>query len=90
MADNFQNMADTVVSPARKAFNPVQTDADTAIDPLPKAVRCQAAGTIKYRAVDSAVDVTETVAAGERLDVRMLYIRDTGTTLANSEMVCYA
>lgn len=75
MADKFHSYSDNVAAPARQAYV-ITPHADNAIDPLPKAVRFWTAGTVTYRAVDSAVDVVgEPVAAGEVLEVRMQYIR---------------
>ncbi len=80
MADKFAMLADAVSAPARRAF-PITPHATAEIDPLPKAVKFWTAGVVTYRAVDSDADVvSEPVAAGERLDVRIKHIRSfTGT-----------
>jgi len=78
MAENFPPQQNTVSSPARQMFALTPHDTNP-VDPLPKALRFDAAGTVVLRAVDSDADVTLEVAAGEVLDVRALYVRDTGT-----------
>lgn len=80
MVDKFDG-SDGVSAPGRKVFV-ITPHATNAVDPLPKAIRANGAGDITFRAVDSSADVTVTVAAGEVLDVRPLYIRATGTTVA--------
>ncbi len=79
MADPFENV-DAVDAPARKMFL-ITPHATNPIDPIPKAIRADNAGTIALRAVGSAADVTVTVAAGEVLAVRAQYIRVAGTTV---------
>lgn len=78
MADTFPGK-DTLLSPALKMFAIVPSDA-AEIDPLPKAIRCDVGGTVVLQAAGSAVDVTITMAAGQRLDVRAKFVRATGTT----------
>lgn len=79
MADPFQYLSDTVSSPARKIFL-ITPHATNEIDPLPKAIRCNVAGTVAVRTIDSTADVSITMAAGEVLPIRAQYIRATGTT----------
>jgi hypothetical protein len=81
MADEFSSFSDDVDNPARKVFAITPDNADTAINPLPKALRVDGAGTITFRAVDSAADVTWNVLAGDILPVRALYVRSTGTNV---------
>ncbi len=71
--------ATEAAQPARQSFTITPNDT-TAITPLPRAVRVNTAGTVAYRAVDSAADVTVTVSAGETIPARIQYIRATGTS----------
>lgn len=82
MADPFAYNADSVIAPARRIFA-ITPHATNPIDPLPKAIRANEAGTIALRSVDAAADVTLTVAAGEILPVRALHVRASGTTVVN-------
>lgn len=66
------------IAPARTAFAIAKHDTNP-ITPLPRAVRVDTAGTVIYRAVDSATDVTITAFAGEIIQARVQYIRATGT-----------
>lgn len=80
MTDQFRGLADDVDNPARQMFL-ITPHATNEIDPLPKAIRADSAGTVALRAVDSTADVTVTMAAGEVLAVRAQYVRVTGTTV---------
>lgn len=77
MADEFYGQ-NSVTTPALKMWNITPHDTNP-ISPIPKALRFNAAGQVTLRALQSDSDVTITVAAGEVLDVRALYIRDTNT-----------
>lgn len=77
--DWFEPSDHNLSAPARRAFA-ITPDNTNEIDPLPKAVRFNTAGTVALRAVDSAADVSLTVAAGEVLALRVSHIRATGTT----------
>lgn len=79
MSDQFENNADTVTAPARQMFA-ITPHATNALDPLPKAIRCNVGGTVALRAVDSGSDVSITMVAGEVLDVRVSHVRVSGTT----------
>lgn len=46
----------------------------------PKAIRANTAGTVVFRALDSAADVTMTLAAGEVISAVITHVRATGTT----------
>lgn len=81
MADKFSNAQDSVIGPARRCFAITPHDTNQ-VDPLPKAIRAGGDGVITLRAVDSAADVAHPVRQGERLDVRVLYVRATGTTVS--------
>ena len=78
-ADHFAAMADTPISPARTAFAIAPNDT-AALPILPKAIFAGTAGAIVLRAVDSAADVTLTVATGQIIPVRPSHVRSTGTT----------
>jgi hypothetical protein len=79
MSDSFAHRPDSVEAPARNAFaiTPHQTQA---VSPLPKAVLVGAAGNVVLRAIDSSVDVTIAVVAGQILPIRAQFIRAAGTT----------
>ena len=79
MADQFANFGDTVSTPAKKMFA-ITPDATAAVSPIPKAIRCDVAGTVALRAMGSAADVSITMAAGEVLPVRVQYVRASGTS----------
>jgi hypothetical protein len=81
MADKFASYSDAVSAPAREVFL-ITPHATNEVSPLPKAIRADSAGTVTLRAIDSAADVTMTMAAGEVLDIRARYVRVTGTTVA--------
>ncbi|WP_408585894.1 hypothetical protein [Novosphingobium sp.] len=81
MADPFSNMADSVQSPARQMFV-ITPHATNQVDPLPKAIRADGAGTITLQAADSVSDVTINVVAGEVVPVRARFVRASGTTVA--------
>lgn len=68
MADHFSRLADEPGAPARQMF--LITPGANPIDPLPKALRANGAGTITLVAVDSAEAVTIDVVAGEIVPVR--------------------
>lgn len=79
MLDAFQSLADSVASPARRAF--AVSPSDTVELPmLPKALLVGGAGALVLRPVDSAADVTITVAAGQIVPIRAQFVRATGTT----------
>ena len=79
MADQFQNMADELTSASRRMFL-ITPHASNEVNPLPKAIRCDVAGTVALRSIDATADVSITMSAGEVLPVRAQYIRVTGTT----------
>lgn len=70
--------ATEAAQPARQAFAIAKHDTN-AITPLPRAVRVDSAGTVVFRLVDSAADVTITAVAGEIIPGRVQYIRAAGT-----------
>lgn len=77
--DRFRNQASALSDPARAAFAIVPSDSQP-LATLPKAIMAGSAGTVALRAVDSAADVTVTLAAGQILPLRALYVRAAGTT----------
>jgi hypothetical protein len=74
MTDKFANNIDAVFAPGRDMFPIVKSDT-VPIVPLPKAIRCDVAGSVTWRAVDAAQDVTFTMQAGETLSVRVQIVR---------------
>ncbi len=80
MSDRFANMLDTPAQPARTAFA-IAPHATNEVDPLPKALFIGTGGDLVGRAVGSSSDVTfKNLASGQILDVRLQYVRATGTT----------
>ena len=80
--DRFGSLADDADNPARQAF--AVTPSDSAELPiLPKALIVGGGGALVLRAVDSAVDVTVTVLAGQMLPIRAQFVRATGTSASN-------
>lgn len=77
--DDFASLADSPISPARRAFAIVPSDS-AAIGQLPKALYVGGAGNLTLRAVDSTGDVTIAVQAGQILPLRASHVRATGTT----------
>jgi hypothetical protein len=77
--DRFHNQAPTLSDPARAAFA-ITPSNDAPLPILPKAILVGTAGTVALRAVDSPADVTVTLAAGQILPVRALFVRATGTS----------
>ena len=58
----------------------IATQHDTNPFPFPtKGIRAVGAGTITFQARDSASDVAHPVYDGERIDVDIKFLRDTGT-----------
>lgn len=82
MTDKFENV-NGLADPARMAFA-ITPHASNEIDPLPKAIYIGSAGDLVGRAVGSSADVTfKNLASGQILDVRLQYVRASGTTAAN-------
>jgi hypothetical protein len=83
MADRFDTQLDTPSQPARLAFA-ITPHASNEIDPLPKALFIGTGGDLIGRAIGSAQDVTfKNLQSGQILDVRLQYVRASGTTAAN-------
>lgn len=79
MIDSFQNYGDSAADPARRAFAVTPSDA-AELTLLPKALLIGGAGNVVLRAVDSPVDVSVAVVAGQIVPIRARYVRATGTT----------
>lgn len=77
MANDYPGTGE-VSDPATKMWLIAPHDT-TPVDPIPKALRFDAAGVVKLRAIDSSADATINVAAGEVLPVRVKLIYDTGS-----------
>lgn len=88
MPDKFKSYTDTAWSPARECFAITPHDSN-ALAEVPKAIRAPSAGVITLRAVDSSADVAHPVLEGEVLQVRVAYVRATGTTVTGT-IVGYA
>jgi hypothetical protein len=74
MTDKFATNSDAVFAPGRDMFPIVKSDT-VPIDPLPKAIRCDVAGSVTCRAVDAEQDVTFNMIAGEVLAVRVQLVK---------------
>ena len=80
MPDRFDTLLDTPSQPARQA-SAITPHASNEIDPLPKAIFVGTGGNVVGRAVGSSADVTfKNIASGQILDVRLQYVRASGTT----------
>jgi len=82
-SDNFSAYADSPTAPAGNCFTIVPADgAEVAV--VTKAVYVGSAGDIVLRAINGSSDVTfKNVPAGSILDVRVRFLRATGTTAAD-------
>lgn len=80
MADKFALNSDSVQSPARVMFE-IVPHATNEVDPLPKAIRADAAGEVTLRAVGASADVTINMVAGEQISVRAQFVRSASMTL---------
>ena len=82
MSDKYENV-NGLADPARMAFA-ITPHATNEIDPLPKALFVGTGGNLVGRAVGSSADVTfKNLADGTILDVRLQYVRASGTTAAD-------
>jgi hypothetical protein len=81
--DPFNEVTDTITSPARDCFSIVANDAQD-LARATKAIYVGDGGTITLRAVGSQSDVTLTnVPSGAILPIRVRAVRVTGTSAAN-------
>jgi hypothetical protein len=82
-SDNFNTTLDSLIAPARNCF-PIIPDNTAELSILPKAIYVGGGGNLVVRAVDSMQDVTfVNVASGSLLDIRVLAVRQAGTTASN-------
>ena len=80
MTDNFQNRADGVSAPARRAMAVTPHDV-SALSEVPKALYVGVGGAIAMRGVGDAADTLwANVPAGAILPFRASHVRATGTT----------
>lgn len=80
MIDHFETRTDSVFAPSRQPF--AITPSDTAeISPLPKALYIGTGGDLTLRGIDGTDDVVfKNLASGDRLEVRAVHVRASGTT----------
>ena len=82
MSDPFENFSDTPIAPALNCFDVTPSDSVN-LEQVTKAPYVGEGGDIVLRSAHGASDVTfRNVPAGYILDVRVLAVRDTGTTAA--------
>jgi hypothetical protein len=78
--DGYAARSDSLTGPARSPFAVVPHDTNELTN-IPKALYVGTGGTIILRGVDGSADVTfKNVASGQILDIRVQYVRATGTT----------
>jgi hypothetical protein len=78
--DQFQSAYDNISASSRAPFAVVPHDTNE-MTTIPKAIYVGTGGTITLRGVDATSDVVfKNVANGQILDVRVRYVRATGTT----------
>lgn len=82
----FVNDSGGVSAPGTGVFAPTQHDTNELTTDA-RAFIAEIAGDIKFKAYD-ATTITMTVTAGQQVNVRHVQIFDTGTTLADSDIVC--
>lgn len=78
MADKFDTQADVVFAPARRHFQ-IAPSNSADLPTRPKAIYCQADGTIVCRD-DLGVDLPYAMTAGQILPLRPVRVLATGTT----------
>lgn len=81
MSDRFKNHQDSATGPARHCFA-VQPSDTGSLPLVTKALRAGGTGVITFRAVGDETDVAHPVIEGERIDVRISHVRQTGTTVS--------
>ena len=80
MTDPFAQFSDTPTAPALKCFE-ITPDDVTELALITKAIYVGEAGDVVLRSAEGDADVTfRNVPEGYILDVRVLAVRDTGTT----------
>lgn len=70
---------DNIVSSARH-LTPIVPSDPNPLATIPKAIRCDVAGTVALRAVDDVDFQSITMTAGEVLPLRVAHVKATGTT----------
>lgn len=81
--DPYASFASAPNDPARDAF-PILANDTAALAVLPRALYVGTGGMLAVRLIDAASDVTfRNVGAGQILDIRVSYVRATGTTAAD-------
>ncbi|MGQ7829926.1 spike base protein, RCAP_Rcc01079 family [Altererythrobacter sp. Z27] len=81
--DNFQNSADSLISPAQICFPIAPSDSEELLQ-VTKAIYVGEGGDVTLRTIDGPGDVTfANVPTGAILDVRVRAVRATGTTATN-------
>lgn len=76
---DLSNFRTGLSAPAVHCFA-ITPDNTAALPHMAKAIRANTAGNVVFRALDSAADVTMTLAAGEVLPVVITHVRASGTT----------
>lgn len=80
MTNQFEGMADTVLTPSQNAFAVVPSDS-AALPAVPKFLYIGGTGNVTLRAMDATADVVfANVPAGGYLYVRATHVRAAGTT----------
>lgn len=88
MPDKFSNVPDHMSAPARHCFV-ITPHATNELPIIPKAIRAPSDGVITLRAVDSDEDVAHPVLEGEVINVRVRFVRESGTNIIGT-IVGYA
>jgi hypothetical protein len=86
MVDILQSHSDDATSPARQCFAITPHDTNK-LPVVTKGIRACGDGTVTFQAIDSDTDVAHPVYDGERIDVRVEYVRATGTDI---DLIGYA
>lgn len=80
MSDEFEGLAQSVLTPSENAF-PVTPDDSAPLMAVPKYLYVGGAGNVTLRTVDAAADVVfRNVPAGGYIYVRASHVRSAGTT----------
>ncbi|MFM9827786.1 MAG: hypothetical protein ACKVOB_03450 [Sphingomonas sp.] len=81
--DDFRTLADSPAEPSRNPFALVPSDT-VELATIPKALYIGTGGAVTLRGVGASADtVFKNVASGQVLDVRVQFVRATGTTAAD-------
>jgi len=79
MPDSFLNHSPGLTSPGSQMF--LITPSATPIDPPPRAIRADAAGSVTLTSIESVASVTVNMTAGEILPVRVRTVTAAGMTI---------